>query len=86
MPIADRITVGNPASFSSIESQITNGPPLSSTNAVAYNGKLWMVGGVSTVQDVTIKTYTDVVSTQFQNVLYYFKQAKQYRAKISFYY
>ena len=83
MPIADRITVGNPASFSSIESQITNGPPLSSTNAVAYNGKLWMVGGVSTVQDVTIKTYTDVVSTQFQNVLYYFKQAKQYQLSIA---
>jgi hypothetical protein len=83
MPIADRITVGNPASFSSIESQITNGPPLSSTNAVAYNGKMWIVGGVSTVQNVTIKTYTDVVSTQFQEVLYYFKQAKQYQLSIS---
>lgn len=83
MPIADRITVGNPASFSAIESQITNGPPLSSTNAVAYNGKMWIVGGVSTVQNLTIKTYTDVVSTQFQNVLYYFKQAKQYQLSIA---
>jgi hypothetical protein len=83
MPIADRITVGNPASFSSIEPQITNGPPLSSTNAVAYNGKIWMVGGTSTVQNTTIKTYSDVVSTQFQSVLYYFRQAKQYQLSIA---
>ena len=83
MSIADGIVINNPSNFSTFEPQIINGPPLSSMNTAAYNGQIWIVGGVSTAQSTTIKSYDDILSTSFQDSLYYFLQAKKYKLSIS---